>query len=367
VDYSSNNINVFIKEIVMNIKQQPFGKTKDGEAATLYVLTNKKGMSVSFTNYGANIVSIKVPDASGKFDDVVLGYDNVTGYEKNGPGFGSFIGRHANRIAGASFEINGKRYELEKNEGDKNLHSGSKSYNKYMYEVELFEEEDADSIEFSRLSPHLEQGFPGNLDISVTYTLTDDNELVIEYLAVSDMDTIVNLTNHSYFNLAGHNSGDVLNQKVMVYADKFTPTDDDLIPTGELRDVTGTPMDFRKLKTIGQDIDADYTPLKQAGGYDHNYVLNISGAEIEKVAELADEKSKRLMEVYTNMPGIQVYSANFLKSETGKGGYVYEKRGGICFETQYFPNSCNLPEFPSSVLKAGNEYDFVTVFKFSIR
>ncbi len=351
----------------MSIKKQPFGKTKEGAEATLYSLKNKNGMTVNFTDYGANIVNVLVPDKNGNFDDVVLGYDNVSGYEGNTPGFGSFIGRHANRIGGAAFELDGKKYELEKNDGQNNLHGGFKGYNKFFYEVETFEDEDSASIEFSRLSPHMEQGFPGNLDISVTYTLTDENELVIEYLAVSDKDTIVNLTNHSYFNLAGHKSGSVLEQQVMVYADKFTPTDDALIPTGEMRDVTGTPMDFRKLKTLGQEIDADYEPLTQAGGYDHNFILNISGSDVEKVAELLDGKTGRKMEIFTNMPGIQLYTGNFLSEETGKDGFIYKKRGGVCFETQYFPDSCNIPQFPSSVLKAGNEYDFVTVFKFTAK
>ncbi len=351
----------------MSIKKQSFGKTKEGAEATLFTLKNKNGMSVSFTDFGANIVTVIVPDKNGSFDDVVLGYDDVTGYESNSPGFGSFIGRHANRIGGASFELNGRKYELEKNDGQNNLHSGFKGYNKFIYEAEIFEDEDSDSVEFSRLSPHMEQGFPGNLDISVTYTLTDDNELVVEYLAVSDKDTIVNLTNHSYFNLAGHKSGSILEQMVMLDADKFTPTDDALIPTGEIVDVTGTPMDFRKLKQLGQEIRANYGPLEQAGGYDHNYVLNTNGSEVEKIGELADEKSGRLMEIFTNMPGIQLYTGNFLNGVTGKDGFTYQKHAGVCFETQYFPDSCNKPEFPSCVLKAGSEYNFVTVFKFSAK
>lgn len=351
----------------MSIKKRSFGFTKQGEEAFLYELTNKNGMTVSVTDYGANIVKIIVPDKNGKLDDVVLGYDTVAGYEKNGPGYGSFIGRHANRIGGASFELNGKTYKLEKNDGENNLHSGSTSYNKHMYEVELFEE-DADSIELSRLSPHMEQGFPGNLDISVTYTLTDDNEIVIEYLAVSDKDTIVNLTNHSYFNLGGHGSGSILGHKVMIDADKFTPTTDDLIPTGELRDVQSTPMDFRTLKAIGQDIEADYVPLKQAGGYDHNYCLNNSGAEVEKVGELVHEATGRVMEIFTDMPGMQFYTGNFIAGdEEGKDHVVYQKRDGVCFETQYYPNSCNIKDFPSCLLKASAEYDFVTVYKFGIR
>lgn len=352
----------------MSIKQQSFGKTKDGAKASLYVLTNKNGMKVSVTDYGANIVNIIVPDRYGKFEDVVLGYDTVEGYEGNQGGYGSFIGRHANRIGGASFTIKGKEYTLEKNDNNNNLHGGFIGYNKHIYEVELFEEPESSSIELSRLSPHMEQGFPGNLDISVTYTLTDDNELVIEYLAVSDEDTVVNLTNHSYFNLAGHASGSILEHKVMIDADKFTPTDDNLIPTGEMRDVSGTPMDFRKLKAIGADIDADYEPLKQGGGYDHNYCLNNSSAGVEKAGELVEEVSGRVMEIFTDMPGMQLYTGNFISgTEECKEGVVYKKRDGVCFETQYYPNACNIPDFPSSILKEGVEYDFVTVYKFGVR
>lgn len=352
----------------MSITKKSFGKTKAGKEATLYTLKNKRGMVVSVTDYGANIVNILVPDKNGKFEDIALGFDSVTGYEGNQTGYGSLIGRHGNRIGNASFELNGITYELEKNDGNNNLHGGFVGYNKFFYEVEVFEEEDSTSIEFSRLSPHMEQGFPGNLDLSVTYTLTDDNELVLEYMAVADKDTLVNLTNHSYFNLSGHNSGSVLKQKVMIDADHFTPTTDELIPTGELRNVTGTPMDFRKLKAIGQEISADYEPLTQAGGYDHNYALNISGNEVEKFGEMIDETSGRVMEMYTNLPGVQFYTGNFIGGvEAGKGGHVYQKQDGACFETQFFPNSCNISEFQSCVLKAGNEYDYVTVYKFSVR
>jgi Galactose mutarotase and related enzymes len=349
----------------MSVSKKLFGTTKNGEQVTLYTLKNVNGMQASFLDYGANLVSLLVPDKNGKFEDVVLGYDTVAGYEANGPGFGSFIGRHANRIGGAKFNLNGKVYELDKNDGKNNLHGGAIGYNKHMYDVEIFEEEDMISVEFSRLSPDMEQGFPGNLDISVTYSLTDDNELVIEYLAVSDQDTLVNLTNHSYFNLSGHKSGSVLEQKVWLDADQFTPTSEDLIPTGAFADVEGTPMDFRTLKAIGRDINEEYEPLKMANGYDHNYVLKTDGEEVKKVAELVDDKSGRTMEVYTDMPGIQLYSSNFLNNEPGKEGAVYKQRDGICFETQYFPNSCNIESFPSCVLRAGKEYDFVTIYKFS--
>lgn len=349
----------------MEITQKSFGKTSKGEEATLFTITNSNGMKVSLTNYGANVVSIIVPDKNGNYTDVALGFENIAGYEENGPGFGSFIGRHANRIGGAKFELNGKVYELDKNDGENNLHSGFLGYNKVMYDAEYYEDGDIISVEFSRLSPHMEQGFPGNLDVSVTYSLTEDNELVIEYHAVSDKDTIVNFTNHSYFNLSGHDSGSILDHKVWIKANQFTPTDDGLIPTGELRDVSGTPMDFRTIKRIGQDIDADYEPLKLAGGYDHNYVLDISGAEVEKVAELIDDRSGRVMEVFTDLPGMQFYSGNFMQPvNNSKDGAVYQKRYGVCFETQYFPNSCNIPSFPSCVLKAGKEFDSVTIYKF---
>ena len=349
----------------MKLTKNSFGVTSKGEEASLYSLENSNGMKVSFTNYGANIVNIIVPDAEKNAVDVNLGYNNIAGYEENSPGFGSFIGRHANRIGGAEFELNGKVYKLDKNDGGNNLHGGARSYNKFMYEAEYFKDEDIISIEFSRLSPHMEQGFPGNLDITVTYSLTEANELVIEYYAISDRDTVVNLTNHSYFNLAGHNSGSVLNHKVWIKANQFTPTTKDLIPTGEMRDVTGTPMDFRTFKKLGQDIEANYEPLVLAGGYDHNYVLDISAAEVTKVAELTDETSGRSMEVYTDMPGLQLYTANFLAPvEFSKDGASYQKRDGVCFETQYFPNSCNLKEFPSCVLKAGKEYSSITIYKF---
>jgi aldose 1-epimerase len=350
----------------MKIVQKLFGKTAKGEEATLYTLTNGNGMKVSFTDYGANIVSIIVPDAKGNMADVNLGFENLAGYEENPPGFGSFIGRHANRIADARFELNGKIYELDKNDGKNNLHGGYVGYNKFIYETEVYEDDDIASVEFSRLSPHMEQGFPGNLDITVTYSLTENNELVIEYLAVSDRDTVVNLTNHSYFNLAGHNAGSILDHKVWIKANQFTPTTSDLIPTGELWDVTGTPMDFRTLKSIGQDIEEDYEPLKLGGGYDHNFVLDCSGTQVEKVAELVEENSGRKMEVFTDLPGIQLYTANMLNPvKNGKGGNAYGKRQGVCFETQFFPNAVNTKNFPSCVLKAGKEFDSVTIYKFS--
>ncbi|NLP35438.1 MAG: galactose mutarotase [Clostridiales bacterium] len=352
----------------MKINQTLFGKTKNGEEAYLYTLTNQNGMEVSFTNYGACIVSIIVPDAKGEKADVALGFKNIEGYEENEPGFGAFIGRYANRISDGKIEINGKVYELEKNDGENTLHGGVKGYNNFLYETEVFRDEDMISIEFSRLSPHMEQGFPGNLDITVTYSLTQTNELMIEYHAVSDKDTVINLTNHCYFNLAGHNSGTILDHNLMIKANKFTPTREDLIPTGEIWDVEGTPMDFRTLKRIGQDINADYEPLRIADGYDHNYVLDINGTDVEKVAELVEENSQRVMEVFTDLPGMQLYTANMLTPvKNSKDDAIYKKQDAICFETQFFPNSCNTSNFSSSLLKAGQPFESVTIYKFSTK
>lgn len=350
----------------MKISKKPFGTTKEGEKASTFTITNDHGMTVVLTDYGANIISVLVPDKQGKKADVVLGYDKLADYEKNAPGFGSFIGRHANRIANAKATIKDKVYELEKNDGENNLHSGNKSFNKFMYETEIFEDDDEISVEFSRLSPDMEQGFPGNLDYSVTYTVTNENELVMEYYGVSNKDTIVNFTNHSYFNLAGHNAGSIEQHEVWIDSDKITAIEEGLIPNGEYIDVTDTPMDFRKRKRIGADINADYDPLKMALGYDHNYVLNCTGDDIEKVAELYDPKSGRLMEVFTDLPGMQLYTGNFIVSEKGKENALYHKRDGVCFETQYYPNACNIKNFPSPVVKAHEEFETVTIFKFSV-
>lgn len=351
----------------MSITTKSFGKTANGEEAKLYILENKKGMKAVFSDYGALLVQLWVPDKDGKLSDVVLGFDTLFEYENGNTFFGSFIGRCGNRIGNASFKINDTEYKVEKNDGENCLHGGSKSYDKYMYEAETFEEDGGVSIEFSRLSPDMEQGFPGNLDITVTYTLTDENELAIEYLAVSDKDTVINLTNHSFFNLAGHNSGTVLDQEVMVDADTFTATDEGLIPTGELRDVTGTPLDFRMRKPVKDGLDMSNEDIRIAGGIDHNFALNNTGSEAEFVAELYDKKSGRLMEVYTDLPGIQVYSGNFIKKGLkGKNGAVYDKRSGICFETQFFPNAVNIPDFASPVVKAYKEFESATVYKFTI-
>lgn len=344
----------------MSVKTEKFGVTKEGKEVTLFTLENKNGMRVDLIDYGANIVRLFVPDQNGKLDDVVLGFDDVAGYEENGCFFGSFIGRHGNRIGNAEFELNGVTYELEKNDGDNNLHGGTPGYNKVMYKAETTE----NSVAFSRTSPDMEQGYPGNLDICVTYALTDDNELKISYQAKTDKDTLCNVTNHSYFNLKGHDGGTITDHKVWIRANGFTETSDDLIPNGNIIDVAGTPMDFRTEKTIAEDIEADYEPLKIAGGYDHNFVLEKEAGKMEKVAELSEETTGRRMEVYTDLPGMQLYTGNFIVKEDGKGRIEYTKRTGVCFETQFFPNSVNIPSFESCVLKAGDTFTSTTIYRF---
>lgn len=344
----------------MSLETRKFGVTKNGEEVTLYALTNKNGMKAEFIDYGANIVSLYVPDQNGKLDDVVLGFDDVAGYEVNGCFFGALIGRHGNRIGGAQFELNGVTYELEKNDGENNLHGGTPGYHHVMYKAEASDT----CVAFLRTSPDMEQGYPGNLDIRVSYTLTDDNELKITYEAKSDKDTLCNMTNHSYFNLKGHDGGEITDHDVWIKANGFTETTDDLIPNGTIVDVTGTPMDFRTKKAIGDDIGADYKPLTIAGGYDHNYVLDKKAGVVEKVAELSEKTSGRTMEVYTDLPGMQLYTGNFIDREAGKQGVTYTKRNGVCFETQFFPNSIHVPSFEPCVLKAGETFTSTTIYRF---
>lgn len=351
--------------MLMKVENRAFGTTKTGQKATIYSMENTNGMKVEVSDFGALIVRLFVPDQEGTLADVVLGFDTLEGYETNKAHHGAFIGRHANRIGNAVFTLNGTEYKLDQNDGTNNLHSGFHQYAVCMYQTEIIEEEDSVGIAFSRVSPHMEQGFPGNLTMTITYTLTEDNALTIDYHAVSDEDTIVNFTNHSYFNLAGEGSGSILDHKVWINASKFTPTTKDLIPTGELREVVGTPLDFTTLKRLGEEIEKDYEPLKIAGGYDHNFVLDNKSKEVELAAKVVEETTKRTMEVYTDLPGIQLYTGNFLKGEeVGKHGTAYGFREGVCFETQFFPNSCNIEHFPSCVLKAGEEYHHVTVYKF---
>ena len=341
------------------MKVTDFGATVKGDETKLYTLTNKNGMEIAVSDYGATLVQVIVPDKEGKPCDVVLGYDEAAGYEEGDLFFGAIVGRSANRIGGASFELNGVTYQLEKNDNGNNLHSGMDFYNQRMWKVK---ETADDHITFELDSPDGDQGYPGAVHIEVTYTLTEDNAVKIAYHAVPDADTLINMTNHSYFNMDGHASGDVLDQEVWIDADAFTRADAESIPTGEITPVEGTPMDFRKEKVVEKEIGANYTPLKLAGGYDHNWVLN--GKGFRKAASAESEETGIKMEVYTDLPGIQFYSGNFLAGSKGKEGAVYEKGYGICFETQYFPDAIHKENFESPITKAGEVYDTTTVYKF---
>lgn len=344
------------------VRVETFGSTSK-EEAVLYTLTNENGMSASITNYGAALVKLNVPDKEGNLRDVVLGYDDVTGYEKGGGSFGAPVGRNANRIGGAVITIQDKTYELEKNDNGNNLHSGTNYYNKRIWNVGGKTDS---KIEFVLHSPDGDQGYPGTLDMHVTYELTEDNELRITYDAVPDQDTIINMTNHSYFNLDGHDSGNVLKELVTLDADYFTRADAQSIPTGELVDVTGTPMDFRIPRALGEAIDADYEAVRLGKGYDHNWVLKNNG-KFDKVAQAVSEKSGIVMEVWTDLPGMQMYTANFLDNEQGKNGAVYGIRDAVCFETQYFPDAVHHENFASPICKKGIPYHTVTSYKFETK
>ena len=347
----------------MSIRVEAFGTTKDGQQVKKYILENGKGMKAVVLNLGAGLAELWVPDQDGALRDVVWGYEKAEDYEVNGPDFGAIVGRNANRIGGAVSTIAGKDYTLAKNNGENNLHSGPDMYFTRMWKGIVA---DDNKVEFSLHSPDGDQGYPGNADITVSYTLTDDGELQIVYQGKADQDTIFNLTNHSYFNLDGQESDSVLEQKVWLDADAFTPGDAGLIPTGEIRDVTGTPMDFRTEHMIGERIDADYEPLKQAGGYDHNYVLKNEG-KYALCGKLISQKSGICMEVSTDLPGIQLYSANFLENEKGgKEGRTYGRRSAICFESQYFPDACHHENFQSPIVKAGEVYRTKTGYKFTV-
>ena len=348
-------------------KKSPFGKTPDGEAVDVYTLTNKNGAEVEITNYGGSVVSVKVPDRDGKLGDVVLGFDSVDGYVNNTSYLGALIGRYGNRIGHAQFKLDGKTYTLAKNNGENTLHGGTKGFNKAVWTAKEIPAKDGQALELTYLSKDGEEGFPGNLDVRVIYTLTDSNALKIEYSATTDKDTVVNLTNHSYFNLGGPRSGDILGHVIMIEADKLTPVDSGLIPTGELRNVAGTPFDFRRPTPIGERINSDEEQIKLGGGYDHNFVLRRKpGDPISLAARVVEPKTGRVMEVWTMEPGVQFYTGNFLDGSLhGKGGIAYTKRSAFCLETQHFPDSPNKPEFPSTELKPGQRYHTTTIYKFS--
>ena len=343
------------------MKTRSFGSNHLGESATMYTFENSSGMVMEVTDFGATLCSLWVPCPDGVLRDVVLGYDSPAGYEgPAGTFFGATVGRNANRIRQGRFILGGKTYQLAINNGPNNLHSGLDFWSFRIWQVKAVTE---NSITFFLHSPDGDQGYPGAVDIRVTYTLTEENSVRIDYLGLPQEDTILNLTNHTYFNLNGHASGSILEHTVWLDADRFTRADETSVPTGELLDVTGTPMDFRTPKTVGRDIGQDYEALNFGKGYDHNWCLNNAGS-FAKIAALTGDVTGLSMDVYTDLPGVQIYTANYVDNEPGKGGTVYQCRQGICFETQHYPDAINHPNFPSPVVRAGEVYKTTTEFKF---
>ncbi len=349
----------------MNIEKKDFGITRNGEQASRYILTNSNGMQIEVSDFGALLLAVNVADKDGNVKDVALGYDTLEEYYDNSCGFGAYVGRNANRIKDAKVTIEGVEYQLEANNHENNLHSGNNRSHYQFYDAEAGTTEEGAFVELSRVSPHLEQGYPGNLQQKIRYTLTEQNELLIDYDMISDMTTVMNPTNHSYFNLNGHDSGDILGHVLEVYSDAFLWSDKHLVPTGEIASVEGTPMDFRTAKKVGQDIAADFEPLRLAGGYDHNYIL-ANDRVLKPVAKAVSPESGIAMETYTDLCGLQVYTGNFLDDRKGKQGAVYQKNAGICFESQFYPNSCKEEKFPSCILEAGKRFTSRTVYKFYV-
>jgi aldose 1-epimerase len=350
------------------ITKETFGRTADGQEIDLYTLTNAKGCEAKITNYGGILVSLYVPDREGNLSDVVLGFDTFEPYLANLPYFGALIGRYGNRIGKARFTLDDMEYELAANNGDNHLHGGIKGYDKVVWDAETVERSDGPALRLEYLSQDMEEGLPGNLSIEVFYRLTDDNGLRIDYRATTDKKTVVNLTHHSYFNLADAGATDILAHEMMIVAEKFTPVDEGLIPTGELRSVEGTPMDFRQPVAIGDRIEQDDEQMRFGTGYDHNWVLNNQDSSLALAARVYERETGRVMEVLTTEPGLQFYSGNFLDgSQLGQSGVSYERRSGFCLEAQHYPDSPNKPEFPSTVLEPGDVYRQTTIYRFSTK
>jgi len=332
----------------------------------LYTLRNAKGVEARITNYGGIVVSLKVPDKQGTLGDVVLGYDTLAEYIKESPYFGCLVGRYGNRIAKGKFTLDGKEYQLAVNNGPNHLHGGIKGFDKVVWEARPIQNQPEPSLELNYLSQDGEEGFPGNLQVKAVYTLTNDNALRLDYTATTDKETVVNLTQHSYFNLAG--KGDVLGHEVMINAERFTPVDSDLIPTGELKPVQGTPFDFNQPTTISARINQDHEQLKFGNGYDHNWVINKPAGELGLMARVHEPTSGRVLEVLCTEPGLQFYTGNFLDGKLkGKGGWVYQFRNGFCMEPQHYPDSPNQSSFPSVVLKPGQTYKNTIIYRFSVK
>lgn len=365
-DTNQQNQTAATSDTTMTIAKTTFGTLPDGQIADHFTLRNKNGMEVKITNYGGIITHWTAPDKNGQWGDVVLGYDSLADYVKESPFFGALVGRYGNRIAKAQFTLEGKTYTLAANNGPNSLHGGKQGFDKVIWNAEILEGQNA--LKLTYVSKDGEEGFPGTLSSTVIYRLTDENALEIEYSATTDKTTIVNLTNHTYFNLNGGKS-DILNHEVSINADRFVPVDKTLIPTGELADVTGTPFDFTNPTAIGARInDPKDEQITLGGGYDHCWVLNGDKDSLRLATTAYEPTSGRFMEVYTTEPGVQFYTGNFLNGKmTGKNGVVYNKRTGFCFETEHFPDSPNQPSFPSVVLKPGDTYNTKTVYKFSAK
>ncbi len=356
------------KRAMPTVTERPFGKLPDGTEARLFTLDNGRGMRATITNYGGIVTSLVVPGRGGQEADVVLGYDSLEAYLRATPYFGALVGRYANRIGHARFTLDGATYTLAANDNGNSLHGGLKGFDKKLWDAEPLRDSAGASLRLHLVSPDGDEGYPGKLDVVVTYTVTDSNELRITYLATTDKPTVLNLSHHGYFNLAGHASGDILGHDLTLAADRFTPVDSLLIPTGELRAVAGTPMDFRTATAIGARIAQDDQQLRFGKGYDHNWVVNGEPGTLRPAASVHDPRSGRTMEVRTTEPGIQFYSGNFLDgSNVGKGGTPYRHRAGFCLETQHFPDSPNHPAFPTTVLRPGQEYRSTTVYRFGVR
>jgi aldose 1-epimerase len=351
-----------------SVSQAPFGTLPDGTAVELFTLVNDNGMEVRATNLGGIITALLVPDSTGKLGDIVLGMPSFDGYLKNSPYFGAIIGRYGNRIGRAQFKLDDKTFKLPANDGPNTLHGGVKGFDKVVWQAETFKKDDSVGVIFSYTSKDGEEGFPGNLQTRVTYTLTDKNELAFDYHATTDQPTVVNLTQHTYFNLAGEGNGDVLGHEVTINANEYTPVNARLIPTGKLEPVTDTPFDFRNKVAIGARITADNPQLKFGSGYDHNFVIKRKEPGLALAARVAEPSTRRVMEVHTTEPGVQFYTGNFLDdSISGKSGKPYGKHSGFCLETQHYPNSPNQADFPSTTLRPGEEYNSKTVYTFSVR
>jgi aldose 1-epimerase len=353
---------------VSGLATRDFTDTINGIPVKLYVLKNKNGIEASFTNYGQRLVSLMVPDKNGNLEDIVLGFPTLGDYRQGkGKYYGAIVGRYGNRIAKGTFTIDGQSYDLVKNNGENHIHGGTVGFESVPWEVTSAAQ---NSLSFHRISPDMEEGYPGNLDVRVNYTLTDDNELMIEYEATTDKKTHVNLTHHSYFNLRGVENGNVQDHIIMINADQYTPVDEALIPTGEHADVANTPFDLRQPRPIKEGAESDHEQIQIGKGYDHNFVINsepASEGDVVLAARVIEPESGRVMEVYTNEPGIQFYGGNFIDgSITGKKGKAYQHRGAFCLETQHFPNSPNQKNFPSTLLVPDETYNSICVYKFSV-